>query len=285
MPDSSIAALIAKKSFEVGYAAFRLSANIKSVSFAAYLESYALSLFDAATKGEYGNANAAIALLTQFINFGHAIDLIGTRDAALFNNEANSLGELIRQSANSAIAIADILKKEEFSQLPHSLSHLNDSIAAFQNNEAKSGNNKKNKAINNAANAAKQDKTKNEENRIQPIAVINSEEAKKTEVNDKSVVNSGEHAFLSIEDRRTNIINRIRQSGNCRLKDIEEYMPEMSERTLRYDLQELVAAGEIERFGSGGPSTYYRMKDGAIPMPPEHPSSKEGEGPGALWIP
>jgi hypothetical protein len=58
--------------------------------------------------------------------------------------------------------------------------------------------------------------------------------------------------------RQSAILERIRQSGNCRLKDIQELLPGTSERTIRYDLQTLLEQGHIERIGNAGPSVFYR---------------------------
>jgi hypothetical protein len=69
-------------------------------------------------------------------------------------------------------------------------------------------------------------------------------------------------------DRASKILQRIRQLSNpvmqdrgCRLRDIQEVMRNVSERTLRYDLQDLVQKGLIERVGSSGPATFYRPKN------------------------
>ncbi len=58
--------------------------------------------------------------------------------------------------------------------------------------------------------------------------------------------------------RQSAILERIRQSGNCRLKDIQEVLPDSSERTIRYDLQTLLEQNLIERIGNAGPSVFYR---------------------------
>jgi hypothetical protein len=58
--------------------------------------------------------------------------------------------------------------------------------------------------------------------------------------------------------RQTAILELIRQSGNCRLKDIQEVLPDCSERTIRYDLQTLLEQNRIERIGNAGPSVFYR---------------------------
>lgn len=66
--------------------------------------------------------------------------------------------------------------------------------------------------------------------------------------------------IMKSEIRQTAIIERIRQSGNCRLKDIMELFPGSSERTLRYDLQSLVEQNLVERVGNGGPAVFYRIR-------------------------
>ncbi len=58
--------------------------------------------------------------------------------------------------------------------------------------------------------------------------------------------------------RQNAILERIRQSGNCRLKEIQDILPNTSERTIRYDLQTLLERGLIERIGNAGPSVFYR---------------------------
>lgn len=69
--------------------------------------------------------------------------------------------------------------------------------------------------------------------------------------------------------RQTKILDKIRQSGNARLRDIQEVLPDTSERTLRYDIQRLVINGLVERIGNGGPSTFYKirpsLKDEVLP--------------------
>ena len=66
---------------------------------------------------------------------------------------------------------------------------------------------------------------------------------------------------MKAEMRQSTIVERIRQSGNCRLKDIRELLPDTSERTIRYDLQSLLEKNLIERVGDGGPSVFYRLRE------------------------
>ncbi len=69
---------------------------------------------------------------------------------------------------------------------------------------------------------------------------------------------------VAAQMRQTVILDKIRQSGNCRLKDILDLLPGTSERTLRYDLQSLVEQGLLERTGGGGPGTYYELKPAPV---------------------
>lgn len=71
------------------------------------------------------------------------------------------------------------------------------------------------------------------------------------------------NTILKSAIRQTAILERIRQSGNCRMKDIQEILPDASERTIRYDLQTLLEQDLIERVGIAGPSVYYRAKQAA----------------------
>jgi hypothetical protein len=68
--------------------------------------------------------------------------------------------------------------------------------------------------------------------------------------------NSGFAASLSSGIRQSAILNRIRQSGNCRMKDLQEAFPQCSERTLRYDLEYLVGRRLVERVGAGSATAY-----------------------------
>jgi len=69
----------------------------------------------------------------------------------------------------------------------------------------------------------------------------------------------------SSSNRQSAIIDFIKEksvSGNgstvCRMKEIQDKFPFVSERTLRYDLQKMTEQGLIERVG-GGPMSAYRM--------------------------
>ena len=67
---------------------------------------------------------------------------------------------------------------------------------------------------------------------------------------------------LSSTIRQSAVLEKIRQSENrqTQLKDLLAAFPDVSERTMRYDLQKLCNQGVIERVGNGGPGSYYTLK-------------------------
>lgn len=92
----------------------------------------------------------------------------------------------------------------------------------------------------------------------------------------------------SLRERQERILEIIRQSGNCKVRDLQDKLPDISERTLRYDIQTLAEQGKIERFGPGGPSTFYRLKSG--PIETQESAQTSVSGPqvearsSALWL-
>ncbi|MCL4405519.1 MAG: DeoR family transcriptional regulator [Patescibacteria group bacterium] len=63
--------------------------------------------------------------------------------------------------------------------------------------------------------------------------------------------------------RQSAMLNFVKSLPNgCRMKDMLEHFPSVSERTIRNDLQTLVSGGFIERFGAvQGPFAYYRSRN------------------------
>ncbi len=64
------------------------------------------------------------------------------------------------------------------------------------------------------------------------------------------------------EARQEKMIALIASSENrqMQLKDFIAAFPEISDRTIRYDLKKLTDSGKIVRQGSGGPANYYELR-------------------------
>jgi hypothetical protein len=67
-------------------------------------------------------------------------------------------------------------------------------------------------------------------------------------------------AAVGFKERNEIIINILTKRSLCHLKDLITALPNVSERTIRYDVQRLVDKGMIERVGTGGPNSFFRLK-------------------------
>lgn len=67
-------------------------------------------------------------------------------------------------------------------------------------------------------------------------------------------------ASISFKDRNDILVKLLSKRTLCHIKDVLQSMPGISERTVRYDVQRLVDRGVIERVGTGGPNSFFRLK-------------------------
>jgi hypothetical protein len=82
------------------------------------------------------------------------------------------------------------------------------------------------------------------------------QETKSFDDNKNSDEESSFSPLISSDIRQSEMLDLIRQSGNCRIKDLQEMFPRCSERTLRYDIESLIGRGLIERIGAGSATAY-----------------------------
>ena len=98
------------------------------------------------------------------------------------------------------------------------------------------------------------EKTKDNEKEVMGVDDLSSEKIS-SEKNDEE---GDENSRTKADERREKILDKVRQGGICFLKDLAEMFPDYSERTLRYDLEKLIADNKVEKIGSSGPGTFYR---------------------------
>ena len=96
-------------------------------------------------------------------------------------------------------------------------------------------------------------------------AVVHEDKELNNAANNSAIVEengNGSGNGMASTIRQSAILDKIRQSMNkqAQLKEILSAFPEVSERTMRYDLQKLCSQGLIERIGNGGPGSYYTLK-------------------------
>ena len=100
----------------------------------------------------------------------------------------------------------------------------------------------------------------NTRSKLQPVAEIINKKITNYQFPISNKTENSKNQTNDISERHSAILTSIRQFGNCRMKDLMTSFPQVSERTLRNDLQKLCEAGSIRRVGSGGPYTFYTCK-------------------------
>lgn len=60
-------------------------------------------------------------------------------------------------------------------------------------------------------------------------------------------------------NRRDRVFTEVAKKEVCFLRDLLSCFPDYSERTIRYDLEALIRDRRIEKIGSSGPGTFYRV--------------------------
>lgn len=66
-------------------------------------------------------------------------------------------------------------------------------------------------------------------------------------------------AVIGFKERNEIVMNVLQRRTLCHIKDLVNALPGVSERTVRYDVQRLVDKNIIERVGTGGPNSFFRI--------------------------
>jgi hypothetical protein len=244
----------AKKAYEIAYALFRVSAKIAELGIKEKLESQAIDLLISTNAEEYGNAAKAIAAIDTLVKFAVDLNVISISNGDILLREIGNMNEIIIEYLDKSDDVdvskffsgpAPQEKKENVT-----LDSFIDSIAPVEPN-----------VIPDPVFAYPVEA-------IASAAKAGQRSDKGEGRNDKSEefgkVQSGNPAIiLKSGNRQIAILDRIRQSGNCKLREIQEILPDCSERTIRYDLEELIERNLVERIGSGGPAVSYRIRQTA----------------------
>ena len=221
---------IEKRGYEIVYSLFRISANLNRQPLGGYLENHALSLFDSAV---YLNKESAIAeskIIEYYLRLGGDLGLIHSENAEVLIREIAGL--------NSAIAELGVRRnKLEPLKLP---------IAEFGNVEIKMTSDIQKKEVSSETVNKEIEAISNIEEDILPIEMPEEKTGSPESAN--SLV------------RQSAILDKIRQFKNCRTKELQELFPDISTRTLRYDLEKLMEKGLVERLGQSGPATSYVVR-------------------------
>jgi len=257
------AQFFSKKAFEISYALFRVSAALARRSFAERLEDAAARLLESAAASRYGSLREELNVIVYLMRLGGDSNVIHPANAQVIIREAKNLDSAVSDFEKSAkpkeaeieavfskgkVSKAQPQKRDEDEAPRVSSSVLQESIPSRE------------VIFQGAPRVVNQDIRHEEEEKGGPVVGRSGNEGGFQKVNHE-VFAQNQSLKVGAQMRQSAIFEKIRQTGNCRLKDIQETLPQTSERTIRYDLQSLLEERRIQRIGSGGPATYYRLPD------------------------
>ena len=211
-----------QKSQEISYALVRIAPHIRRQELRHRIERLAFQLLEEVASENFELALKVVASLESLINLGKVIYEVEPINAKIIIGELKSLDSAIRPMIG--------LDSPDGEEVPD-LGKIFSKVPTVVLDKNQFGN-----PANNTAMASEE--------------IVN-------ETNGNSNGNG-----LASAIRQSAILDKIRQSANrqSQLKEIIAAFPEVSERTMRYDLQKLCNQSLIERVGNGGPGSYYALK-------------------------
>ena len=218
---------VKKKAQEVSFVLLKIAGYIRHKELAARIESVSYQLIESLYSGDMNAAmskvDAAVGLSSLASNIGE----INQNNTAIVLRELENLKSGIAQVQESKDVRADMPSVEGlFSKLT-----ITAPVRAHK------------------VQIAPSQKT--------PVSVIPAP-AKSEPINPSMQESSG--AAIIRQDTILATI-KLANGGRLQLKDLIAAFPDISERTLRYDLVKLCQIGKLRREGAGGPSNYYVFVD------------------------
>ncbi len=253
-----------QRSFEVVWAAFRVAEVSHRMSFKALLEERALLFFRE-------QSLESLILLEQAITLGYRIGDIAPENAKVLLRETQNLKHHIHESGKKDDESGNEPVEIDLSTLFAALPPSSESGKNEERKEAKD-------SFSFRTESGKVDMKKDLETgpSKSPAKSGNVDSIKKSLANavhkEKSPAKSGNESLaksgkkssvygkVSSVERKRVILSLLKDRSLCHMSDISDILPDISNRTLRYDIQSLVEKNLVERLGSGGPNSFIRLK-------------------------
>jgi hypothetical protein len=246
---------LAKKAYEISYAVFRVSGGLdKNSGLRNVLEASAASFLEAGAKEDLFSAEKGIKVLGYLLRLGGDTGVLYAGHVNLIINELANLESAIAENKFNFRAALQSEIQSAINPATHPAIHTDPAI---------------NPAINPATHPAiHADPAINPAIHADLANYADSEIHPETEDyiagGQESEVIIGSEPGEYVKMRQEAILQFILQSGNCKFRDIfqglQDKLQDVGERTVRYDLQDLIEQGKIEKFGTGGSNTFYRVK-------------------------
>ena len=235
---------IDKKTYEIAYALSRM-AEKTGEPLGGILSNKGLQLLAAVVESDVLSASRLISALGYFIKLGSGLGRMTQGNADLLIGQLNLLTDMLNEGIDTATPLAaglvqDVDLADIFSG--------NSDVSSVPIHPAI----KKDAPEKLSSSVAGHPAIQNHKKEIKEITEVFE---KKAAIED----GDGESSFaplISSEIRQSEILDLVRQSGNCRMKDLQDMFPRCSERTLRYDIETLIGRRLIERVGAGSATSY-----------------------------
>lgn len=251
---------IRKKAQEVSFVLLRIAGYIRHKELAARLESISYQLIETLYSDDLNTAmakvDAAIGLSSLASNIGEI--------------NSNNTAIILRELENLKNGLSQYQQTRQVQQMPSVeglFSKLTISAPAKQNRPAPVPPPMLKSVILSSSEESKKDRS----------FVKTQDDKPQNKISSRDII-IGESDNLVIM-RQNSILARIRQSNGAKLqlKDIIAAFPDISDRTLRYDLVRLCQIGKLHREGSGGPSNFYVVSN-AVAAPVIMSNSSHNDG-------
>lgn len=224
-----------KEAYRVSYAVFMIAEQIKKGPISEKIGKYAVLLLEDVFQTKRGEVLEDLGILKELIYFSSDTGFLSYEEREVLIGALDGLKDNFEKGFYERDKVEEFLNKD-FDR-PFILKEREEKRDNFQLESILEG----------------KGEFKNE--------VIGSEFGNSEIRQDGSAIRNSESVILQgTSKRREEVLNKIKQSGICFLKDISSFFPNYSERTLRYDLEWLSKQGVVEKIGSSGPGTFYRAK-------------------------
>ncbi|GEM_PF-1526678 len=242
-----------KKAFEISYALFRIAAIVKSRSFGNLLEEKANMLLNSIISEDYQAAISCLRAIDYFMRFGGDIGLIHQNNSEIIIKEARDLNSAIVDfPENSRLPELNFEKLFSKNLVPEK-----EFIPAKKMNPDRTAGAVSGRGSIQEISAPPRYHNVRQEWRGGLKNTAKSELPEdESEIVGKRLPEIEEINPAKAGIRQSRIIGRIQEIENCRFGELQDFFPEIGERTLRYDLQSLVDRGLVERMGGGRNSSY-----------------------------
>ncbi|HTY39630.1 MAG TPA: DeoR family transcriptional regulator [Candidatus Paceibacterota bacterium] len=228
-----------KKAFEITYAIFRVADRVYKPKFGNHLEDFGMELLKSAAFGNETEMRRAAEAIKLALQLGSGAGILNQKNTEI----------IIREIDGLLSAMADGSIKNDDKTIPdEDLSHI---FTPLRPSEYKTSG-KITSASDEIAELPDRVIQGTKESRV----IIDEPDGSRKDI----AVALSAVPGIGSQMRQSAILERIREMGECRMKDIQTLLPDTSERTIRYDIQDLIEQNLVERVGSSGPSTYYRLR-------------------------